>query len=148
MQLHVNIHERTVQSLVDVIGTLGGIFELFEISLMVVVGYVASKMFEFSVFKKYVLKELKDLQEQRQKAQQSEDSEDKSEQEEEKIVSNKNIFEKAFERQRQTAYFSQFSIGRKKLGISEESRVKTIDKRNPFATKSTIEKVSEFTYSL
>lgn len=45
----VEIHERTLLTVIDVVGTIGGLFELIDICLIAVVGHVAAKLFNYTI---------------------------------------------------------------------------------------------------
>lgn len=49
MSNKVNIVERHVFSFFDLIGTIGGFFELFDISLGIILGYLGAKMYKHSL---------------------------------------------------------------------------------------------------
>ena len=50
MEAREDTYERTVFSFFDFTGLIGGVFELFEITGSIIVGYFASKLFFFSMF--------------------------------------------------------------------------------------------------
>ena len=64
----IEIHERNVLTMLDVIGTIGGLFELVELALILVMGYLVSKLFGYSVHKNTEV----NMEEKRLGAQESE----------------------------------------------------------------------------
>lgn len=51
MDDRIDIHERTVTTLFDVIGTVGGFFEISEVILAILVSYCANRFYEISITK-------------------------------------------------------------------------------------------------